>query len=162
MYNKEEIYNKLKELGIQFEITEHNAAFTINQMKEVDGIKIEDVCKNLFLRDDHGRRHFLLVMREEKTADLKSLREQICSSRLGFASEERLSEYLGLTRGSVTPLGLFNDENHEVEVLIDRDLDGRRHIGVHPCDNTATVWLSFDSLKKIIGHCGNRFMFVKL
>lgn len=162
MYNKEEIYNELKKLGIQFEITEHYAAFTINEMKELDGIKIEDVCKNLFLRDDHGRRHFLLVMCEEKTADLKSLRQQICSSRLSFASEERLAEYLGLSRGSVTPLGLFNDENHEVEVLLDCDLVGRRHIGIHPCDNTATVWLSFDSLKKIIEHCGNNFRFVKL
>ncbi len=162
MYKKEDVYNKLRELEIPFEITEHQAVYTINEMKKINEMKIEDVCKNLFLRDDRGKRHFLLVMSEEKTADLKSLRDQICSSRLGFASEERLSKYLGLTKGTVTPLGILNDKNHEVELLFDIDLAGRKRLGIHPCDNTATVWLSFDSLKKIIDHCGNPFRFVKL
>jgi len=162
MYGKNETYNKLYELGITFDVTEHEAVYTINDIKKIDGIKFEDICKNLFLRNENGKRHFILVMDENKTADLKSLKEQIGTSRLSFASEDRLYRYLGLTKGSVTPLGIFNDKEHEVEVLLDSDLEGRRQIGVHPCDNTATVWLSFDSLKKIIDCCGNESRFVKL
>lgn len=159
---KEAVYEKLKELGIEFGITEHKAVFTIEEMSRLPNLKIEDVCKNLFLRDERGKKHFLVVMCEEKQADLKKIREQLGSSRLSFASEERLGKYLGLTKGSVTPLGIFNDKNCEVELLIDGDLKGRPRLGFHPNENTATVWISFDSLEKIIGSCGNRHRFIQI
>lgn len=162
MNAKDTIYEKLRELQIDFEVTEHEAVFTIEEMSKLPNLNIEDVCKNLFLRDERGKKHFLVVMCEEKQADLKKIREQIGSSRLSFASEERLAKYLGLTKGSVTPLGIFNDSNQEVELLIDSDLKGRPRLGFHPNDNTATVWISFASLEKIIGSRGNRQRFIRI
>lgn len=162
MSAKETVYEKLRDMGIDFDLSEHEAVFTIEEMSRLPGIKIEDVCKNLFLRDDSGKRHFLVVMREEKQADLKEIRRQINSSRLSFASEERLAKYLRLTKGSVTPLGVLNDENNKVELLIDSDLKGRPRLGFHPNDNTATVWITFDSLEKIIRHSGNPYRFIKI
>lgn len=159
---KERVYEKLREIGIDFDLSEHEAVFTIEEMSKLPNITIEDVCKNLFLRDDSGKKHFLVVMCEEKQADLKEIRRQIGSSRLSFASEERLAKYLGLTKGSVTPLGVLNDKNNEVELLIDSDLKGRPRLGFHPNENTATVWITFDSLEEIIRHSGNPYRFIKI
>ena len=108
---KEEVRAKLTEMGIKFEVMEHGPVYTIDEMKLIEGMKIEDVCKNLFLRDDRGKRHFLVVLDEAKSADLKAIRAQIGSSRLSFASEDRLMAHLGLIKGTpftvvkVAPLG---------------------------------------------------------
>lgn len=162
MLTKEEVYKKLDAAGIPYRVTEHEAAYTIDEMKLIDGMNIEDVCKNLFLRDDSGKRHFLVVIREDKTADLKEVRAQIGSSRLSFASEDRLMKHMGLRKGSVTPLGILNEESSSVEVFFDEDLKGRPRLGVHPCDNTATVWMSCESLEKIMTLSGKTFKYIKI
>ena len=162
MLTKEEVYTKLEELGVAFDKMEHEPVYTIDEMKLIEGMNIEDVCKNLFIRDEKGKRHFLVVIREDKRADLKALREQIGSTRLSFASEDRLMKHMGLTKGAVTPLGLLNDESKSVEVIFDQDLKGRERLGFHPCDNTATVWISFDNIKNVIESRGNSLKFVKL
>lgn len=159
---KEEIYAILEDNSIEYHLLEHDAVYTIDDMKLVEGMKIEDVCKNLFLRDERGKKHFLVVISEEKSADLKALREKLGTSRLGFASEDRLMKYLGLIKGAVTPLGVINDKECAVQVIFDEDLKGRSSLGVHPCDNTATVFLSFDNLKKIIESTGHTIKFLKL
>lgn len=89
--------------------------------------------------------------------NLKDLREKIGSSRLSFASEERLLKHLGLTKGSVTPLGVINELDTQVEVYFDEDLMSEEIIGVHPNENDATVWLSFKSIKQVIESMGNVF-----
>ena len=86
------------------------------------------MVKNLFLRDAKGKRHFLVVLDKDKRADLKALQEQLSCSKLSFASEERLKKHLGLSRGSVTPLGILNDAQGMVELVFDRDLIGRRRL----------------------------------
>lgn len=159
---KEEVHAKLDAMGISCETIKHEAVFTIDEMKLIEGMKIEDVCKNLFLRDEKGKRHFLVVLDEAKSADLKSIRAQIGSTRLSFASEDRLMNNLGLTRGAVTPLGVLNECAANVEVLMDEDLRGRPRLGVHPCDNTETLWLSYADLEKIIKSCGNSLKFIKI
>ena len=88
--------------------------------------------------------------------------KEVGSTRLSFGSEERLMANLGLTKGAVTPLGVLNDCAKNVEVLIDEDLRGRPRLGVHPCDNTETLWLSFDSIKKIIEKQGNSLSFIRI
>jgi Ala-tRNA(Pro) deacylase len=88
---------------------------------------------------------------------LKDLREKIGSSRLSFASEERLMKHLGLTKGSVTPLGVINNEDRQVEVYFDEDLVSEEIIGVHPNENDVTVWLSFQALRTAIENNGNLF-----
>ena len=159
---KEAVYNKLNELGISYEVDEHPAAFTI---EDIDKLGIFDKgvgCKNLFLRDGSGKRHFLLVAPEHKAVDLKSVKEQIGSSRLSFGSAERLDRCLKLTQGSVSPFGILNDKDCLVELVFDRDLIGEKAVGFHPNINTATVWLSFEDLIKVINDNGNTIHYVNL
>ena len=127
---KEAVYNKLNELGISYEVDEHPAAFTI---EDIDKLGIFDKgvgCKNLFLRDGSGKRHFLLVAPEHKAVDLKSVKEQIGSSRLSFGSAERLDRCLKLTQGSVSPFGILNDKDCLVELVFDRDLIGEKAVEI--------------------------------
>ena len=163
MEQKQKVYEALEHMQIQYEVYEHPAAHTI---EEIDALEIfQDkpwVAKNLFLRDEKGRRHFLIVMDKDKQADLKYIRDQLGTSRLSFASEERLMKHLTLTKGSVTPLGILNDESLAVELAFDKDLVGREMIGVHPNDNTATVFLSYDDLSKFIESHGNQIHIIDL
>jgi Ala-tRNA(Pro) deacylase len=148
---KNYVYEKLDGLGIQYEVIEHPPAFTIEEIDAMEQFKDKPwVAKNLFLRDANKKRHFLVVMDKDKIADLKDIRKKLGTSNLSFSSEEGLMEYLHLTKGSVTPLGIMNDVNHVIELVIDQSLVGRERIGVHPNDNTATVILSYADLIKVI------------
>lgn len=159
---KYEILNRLESRGISYDITEHPAAFTIEDIHTMHLPYSEDICKNLFLRDAKGKRHFLVVMRGEKRADLAALQTQLGSSKLSFASEERLFSFLKLQKGAVTPLGILNDTQHTVEVVLDRDLSESPRLGVHPCVNTATVWISYADLYRLIEENGNEIHRVTL
>ena len=101
----------------------HPAAYT---MEEIEALHLtrpnESIAKNLFLRDGSGKRHFLVLVAGDKLVDLKTLRQTIGSSRLSFASEERLMKHLKVTKGSVSPMGILNDEHLAVEVFIDEEL----------------------------------------
>ena len=101
-------------------------------------------------------------MDRDKKANLKSIKQQINSTSLKFASEERLQKYLHLTKGSVTPLGILNDKNCEVEVLIDKDLINEKKIGVHPNTNTSTLWISLENLIKVIENHGNTIKYINI
>lgn len=159
---QEKVFKILNALNIDYQLINHPAAFTVEDMDKMDMNRYGDGCKNLFLRDDKGKRHFLVVLHKDKNADLKSIQEQLGCTRLGFASEERLFKYLHLRKGEVTPLGIINDDDASVEVVLDNDLVGKNKLGVHPNDNTATVWLSFDALKIIIEQNGNTIHFVTI
>jgi len=118
------------------------------------------VCKNLFLRDYKGKRHFIVVLDKDKQADLKKMRDQLGTTALSFASEERLQKYLQLSKGAVAPFGIINDTNCAVEVVFDKDLIGKKSLGFHPNENTATVWISFDDIKEVIQQNGNKIAYV--
>jgi Ala-tRNA(Pro) deacylase len=156
------VLSKLDELGIAYEAERHPAVFTIEEMDALGICGRGDVAKTLFLRDSGGKRHFLVMLQKDKTADLQALRAQLGCSRLSFASAERLDRCMKLTKGSVSPLGILNDAQRAVEVVVDRDLTEKTRLGVHPNDNTATVWLSFADLKKIIEHNGNALRIIDL
>jgi Ala-tRNA(Pro) deacylase len=163
MEHKRKVYEELNRLGIQYVVIEHPAVYTIDEMDALEVFQGNPwVVKNLFLRDASGKRHFLVVMDKDKKADLKYIRKQLDTSILSFASEERLLKCLKLTKGSVTPLGIMNDEEQAVEIVFDNSLIGREQIGVHPNDNTATVMLSYVDLYHIIWTHGNRIHFVEL
>ena len=162
MYGKQEVYQFLKENQISHEIKEHNAVFTIDEVKELGIDAGEVIAKNLFLRNPKGDRHFLVVVTEDKRVDLKKLAECLHSGKLSFASEERLMKYLGLTKGSVSPFGILNDTEKAVEVIFDRDLHHVARFGVHPNDNTASVFLAVDDLEKIITSHGNLFQYLTI
>lgn len=162
MTDREKIISKLDELNIKYELAEHKAVFT---MDEYNGIGINDndeICKNLFLRDYKGNRHMLVVIRGSKNADLVLIRNEINSSRLSFASGERMKKHLNVTTGSVSPLGIINDGNDAVEVYFDRDLKDADRLGFHPNDNTATIFLSFADINRYIESTGHKIRFINV
>lgn len=155
-----ELYAYLDGMGISYEVEEHAPVFTIDEMREL-GIK-GSVCKNLFLRDAKGRQHFLVVLPGDRQADLGALAAALGSSKLSFASEERLMKHLGLTKGSVTPLTVIQDPDHTVQVLLDESLTGMDRLGVHPLVNTATLWISGADLLRFVRSCGNPVKIVSI
>ena len=159
---KQKVYDKLTDMGIKYDIIEHPPVYTIEEMEKLDITDKAEVCKNLFVRDAKGKKHFLIVLSKDKKADLARLAAQISSTKLSFASDERLDKYLGLKKGAVSPLGIINDTGKAVEVVFDKELIGKTNLGVHPNDNTATVVLSYDDLKKVITDNGNRIIYVNV
>ena len=160
-YTKQKIYDFLNEKGIAYDKLEHDVVYTMEEMDAAGITQKGTVCKNMFMRDYKGKNHFLLTVPEEKHVDLRALAEYIGSSKLSFGSAERLDKYLGLTQGSVSPLGLLNNEDKSVVMIFDRDLIGNEEVGVHPNENTATIWLKFSDLQKIIEDHGNEIIFAK-
>lgn len=157
-----EVLEVFDKLNIKYDIVYHKPVYTIEEIYDLGYDAGGVVAKNLFLRNDNGKQHYLVVLEKNKTADLKLLRNELNSSRLSFASEERLYKYLKLNKGSVTPLGIINDKECSVEVVFDEDLIDKVKIGVHPNDNTATVFLDFSDLIKVIESNGNKITYVKI
>ncbi len=151
---KKEIYDFLKNREIDFEVTEHKAVFNMEELSEVDLPYPECDAKNLFVRDEKKKNYYLITVKGDKRVNLKEFRKAHGLKNLSFASPEELLNILKLTPGSVTPLGLLNDEENKVHFYLDQEFNGGK-IGVHPNDNTATVWLDASDLIKIIKNSGN-------
>ena len=136
--------------GIAYERIDHPAAFTMEELEQLDLPHLETIAKNLFLRDSSGKHHFLVVVAGHRTVDLKALKVLIGSSRLSFGSDERLEKCLGLTKGSVTALGVLNDKEGAVKVIFDEALKAHEIIGVHPNINTAMLYLRLEDLVRFL------------
>lgn len=150
MDQKQRVYNALDKMKIKYEVVEHEPVHTMEDMDRIGLPEKGTLCKNLFLRDAKGKRHFLITLPESKSVDLKKLGKTLGAGNLSFASEERLEKYLGLKQGSVSPFGLMNDTDHAVEFFIDKDLSREKSLGIHPLENTATVFISFKDLDKFL------------
>ena len=161
-YHKNEVYALLNDKGIPYEAVEHEAVFTMEEMERAGIDAYGCICKNLFLRDTKGRQHYLVTVPDEQRVDLKWLSAALGSSKLSFASADRLDTYLKLPQGSVSPLGILNDESRSVIFAADAALASLPAIGVHPNDNTATVWLKAEDLVRLIGEHGNRIHVVPI
>ena len=159
---KQELYDALDNMNIEYNVTEHKPVYTIEEMNELGMENIDKVVKNLFIRDDKKKNYYLVLVQKDKTINLNKLRETINSRRLSFASEDDLEKYLGLKKGAVSPLGILNDENKFVKVIIDRDLKNFEFLGVHPIENTATVWIKLSDLESLIKKNGNMISYVKI
>lgn len=160
---KEKVLEKLKELNISYEEVEHVPVYTIEDMDALGNIfKDAKICKNLFLRDQKGKNHFLVVLPEEKRAPLAEISEKIGTTKLSFASEERLMKYLKLIPGAVTPLSVINDETNSVKVVIDNDLKNENLLGVHPCINTSTILMNPTDLEKYIKSVNNEIKYIDI
>lgn len=160
-YGKREIIELLERKDISYEIKEHEAVYTIEEAAALNLPYPEAAAKNLFLRDDKKKNFYLLVARDDVSVNLKELREKIGSRQLSFASPQLLYEILGLIPGSVTPLGILNDEECKVEVLLDSAFEGKR-IAMHPNQNTATLWMQEEDLSALVKEHGNVLRIVKL
>lgn len=159
---KKKVYDALDKMKIKYEVVEHEPVYTMEDMDRLGLTKKGTLCKNLFLRDSKGKRHFLVTADENTKIDLKNLGRQLGAGNLSFASEERLEKYLGLKQGSVTPFGLMNDTDHAVEFFIDKSLSRCKSLGIHPLENTATVFLSYKDLDKFLWNLDIDVISVKL
>src|SRR5438105_14556787 len=151
---------RLAELAIAYERHEHPPVATVDEAERYwDGIDAVH-CKNLFLRNQKGNRHYLVVLLHSKRADLRAVADQIGDGKLSFASPERLMAHLGLTPGSVSPFGLIHDHAHAVRVVADRDLKSAARVSFHPNITTVTLSLTFSAFEKFLPASGNTVQYV--
>jgi len=132
-------YRLLESLGIAYTRVDHDAADTIELCHEIEGLLGTEVCKNLFLCNRQQTDFYLLLMPGDKNFRTKDLSKQLGVSRLSFAGPEHMMEFLGLAPGSVSVLGLMNDKEHRVRLVIDKPLLEAESFGCHPCLNTSTL-----------------------
>ncbi len=154
------LYKILSELNINYEEYEHDAVYTCDEVAALNLEMKGAHTKNLFLRDDKGKRHFLVVAPAEKEIVLKSLSDIIGAKRLGFASPERLKKYLGVVPGAVSPLAIINDLEKEVELYLDSSLKEEGEIQCHPLVNTKTIVISISDLKVFAKTTGHEAKFI--
>lgn len=152
--NKEiRVYDFLDKLGIQYQRIDHEAAMTMEACEEIDHALGDNttICKNLFLCNRQETDFYLLLMPGDKPFKTKDLSAQIQSARLSFAKPEYMEKYLDITPGSVSVLGLMNDSEKKVQLLIDEDVMKEPYFGCHPCINTSSLkFTTEDLMQKII------------
>jgi len=140
-------YDLLDSLGIEYERVDHEAAETMEACAEVDKILAPAViCKNLFLCNTQKTDFYLLMIREDKKFKTKEISHQINSARLSFAPTEYMEEFLDITPGSVSVLGLMNDKDNRVRLLVDEDILKEEFFGCHPCINTSSLRLKVEDV----------------
>ena len=147
------VYDFLDKLGIQYQRIDHEAAMTMAACEEIDRALGDNttICKNLFLCNRQETDFYLLLMPGDKPFKTKDLSAQIHSARLSFAKPEYMEKYLDITPGSVSVLGLMNDSEKKVQLLIDEDVMKEPYFGCHPCINTSSLkFTTEDLMQKII------------
>ena len=147
---EERCYELLDKLGIEYFRVDHEHADTIADCELVEELLGCKICKNLFLTNRQQTDFYLLIMPGEKPFKTKLLSKQIGSARLSFAGPEHMEQYLDITPGSVSVLGLMNDRGNAVRLLVDRDLLGEESFGCHPCLNTSSLRFSTAALLRTI------------
>jgi Ala-tRNA(Pro) deacylase len=162
MNGDQALYRILDELGIGFEYYPHPPAPTIEEArkywKDIDATH----CKNLFLRNHKGNRHYLVIVEHSHDLAVRDLEQRLKQGKLTFASGERMQRYLGLTPGSVSPFGLIHDQGRHVHLFIDRNLKDSVRISFHPCLNTASLVISQPDFEKFLNFTGNSYEYLDL
>ena len=154
------VYARLDELGIPHTRHEHPPIASAEAGEQYwSGIAAAH-CKNLFMRNQKGTRHYIVILQYQKRADLRAVADQVGDGKLSFGSPERLMKHLRLAPGSVSPFGLIHDAEHAVRVVIDRDLKSAERISFHPNINTATIVLAFTDFQRFLESCGNPVQYV--
>ncbi len=154
---EQKLYRILEELGIGYEKFEHPAFGTVEASgsfyREHDmGVD----CKNIFLQNRRGKKQYLVILQSQKNLDIPHLAEFLGEHRkMGFASEERLQNYLGLTPGSVTPFGLIHENAKEIGVVVDKEIFESDFVHFHPFRNTASLKIATEDFLKFLHHSTN-------
>ena len=159
--DKQQTYDYLSAHGVEYEVTEHAAVFNMAELETIELPYPERDAKNLFVRDDKRRNYYLITVMGDKRVDLREFRRANGTRPLSFASADDLMAIMGLIPGAVTPLGLLNDDERRVTLFLDAGFVGGI-VGVHPNDNTATVWLQTKDLVRIIEEHGNEVRVVEM
>ena len=157
-------YNLLESLGIEYERVDHEEANTMEACLAIDEVLAPAViCKNLFLCNAQKTKFYLLMIRGDKKFKTKDISKQINSARLSFAPEEYMERFLDITPGSVSVMGLMNDKDNQVQLLVDEDVLKENYIGCHPCINTSSLRLKTeDVFEKFLGAVHHEYIVVKL
>ena len=159
------VYDFLDTLNISYLRVDHEAAMTMKACEEIDQVLGDNtsICKNLFLCNRQATDFYLLLMLGNKPFKTKELSAQIGSSRLSFAKPEFMEQYLDITPGSVSVMGLMNDIEHKVQLLIDEDILKKEYFGCHPCVNTSSLkFKTTDLMERIIPALGHTQKMVRL
>lgn len=158
-------YDLLDSLGIDYWRVDHDVAMTMAQCAAADEVLGEDtaICKNLFLTNSRKDQYFLLLLPGDKKFVTKEVSGQIGSTRLSFAGEEKMLEYLDIEPGSVSVMGLMNDKENHVQVLIEEDVLKFPYIGCHPCKNSTSLKFTCrDLMERFLPAVGHTPRFVRL
>jgi Ala-tRNA(Pro) deacylase len=162
MRGQKELYDLLNSLSVQFEYHEHPPVATIEDAlihwKDYNAGR----CKNIFLRNHKGDRHYLVILEHLAQLKIRDLELRLKQGKLTFASDQRLMKYLGLQPGSVSPFGLINDREKQVHLFLDVKLLGFERLAFHPNINTATLVISKPDFISFLKYCGNSFEFLPL
>ena len=157
---RNKVFEKLKQLGIEYEVYEHPPLDTIEialkYWKDIDATH----CKNLFFRNHKGNRHYLVIIKDTTPFSIRSLEQKLKQGKLTFGSPKRLVKYLGVKPGSVSPFGLLNDEESHVHLFLDQQLQNADTISFHPNDNTASLVLNFTDFIQYLDNMGNTYEFI--
>ena len=156
-------YDLLDSLGIEYIRTDHEHTDTMEACSEIDAVLGVTICKNLFLCNRQKTAFYLLLMPGDKKFKTKELSAQIGSARLSFAGPEDMLKYLDIEPGSVSVMGLMNDKEHAVQLLIDEDVLKGEYLGCHPCVNTSSLKMRTDDvIKKFLPAVGHEYRTVHL
>ena len=157
------VYDFLDGLGVEYRRIDHEPAMTMEICAEIDKVLDATICKNLLLCNRQKTDFYLLMLPGDKVFKTKDLSAQIGSSRLSFAEPCFMEEFLDITPGSVSVMGLMNDHNHRVKLLMDEDVKAGEYFGCHPCINTSSLRIrTRDLMEKIIPALEHEPTFVKL
>ena len=157
------VYDLLDSLGIEYVRTDHEQTDTMEACNEIDAILQVTICKNLFLCNRQKTNFYLLMMPGDKPFKTKELSSQINSARLSFASPEDMERLLDITPGSVSIMGLMNDKENAVQLLVDEDVLQGEYLGCHPCINTSSLKIKMqDVFDKILPAINHQAIFVEV
>ena len=160
---EERVYDLLERLDVPFERVDHDAVGTIEGCAEIEKLLDIEICKNLFLRNSKGDQYYLLMLPGGKHLVTKDLAKKIGSTRLSFGTPEKMEEYLDITPGSVSVLGLMNDHENNIQFLVDNDIKKWEYFGCHPCINTSSLKIkTTDLFSKILPAVGHEPVFVDI
>ncbi len=162
MRGQAELYGLLEELAIKFEYHEHPPVATIEDAKIHWKNYNSGRCKNIFLRNHKGDRHYLVILEHLRQLNMRDLERLLRQGKLTFASDKRLKKYLGVEPGSVSPFGLINDTGRHVHLFIDEKLNEYERLTFHPNINTASLVISKTDFLKFLQYTGNTFEFIRL
>jgi len=162
MNGSQEIYQALKKLDIEFEYHEHPPAPTIEIAKEYWKDLDATHCKNIFLRNHKGNKHYLVVFEHNQNLSVNWLEQKLKQGKLSFASDWRLEQYLKVKAGSISPLALVHDTENHIHVFIDEMLLQAKSVSFHPGINTASLVLSRTDFERYMKYAGNSYEYLKL
>ena len=150
------VYDLLDKLGMEYYRTDHEPATTMEVCNDIDKILDTLICKNLFLCNRQKTNFYMLMMPGDKPFKTKDLSKQINSARLSFADESYMEEFLDITPGSVSIMGLMNDTDNHVQLLMDKEVLEGETLGCHPCINTSSLKIRTEDILNIfLKHTGH-------